>query len=223
MHTGKGQVNELLLQGGLRYARISCPASLIPSTGQYLLASAGSDAILPVPVYYTESAPDGFIAAPAPDDWMPGMDVALRGPLGRGFEIPGSASKVCLAAIDDMPFRLCGLMLAALNRGAAVALVTDSAMGNLPDEVEVHPLGALGDILLWADYAAIDVSRERLPDLLESLREQNQLSAWREAEVLVHIPIPCGGVGECGVCAVRTKSGWRMACKDGPVFALGEL
>ena len=32
-----------------------------------------------------------------------------------------------------------------------------------------------------------------------------------------------GGQGECGVCAVRTRSGWSLACKDGPVYDLAEL
>ena len=31
------------------------------------------------------------------------------------------------------------------------------------------------------------------------------------------------GVGACLGCAVRTKSGYKRVCKDGPVFALGEI
>jgi NAD(P)H-flavin reductase len=40
---------------------------------------------------------------------------------------------------------------------------------------------------------------------------------------LVVAPMPCGGLAECGVCAVTTRRGWKLACKDGPVFDLGEL
>jgi dihydroorotate dehydrogenase electron transfer subunit len=228
MHIGKGQIVELILQDGQRAARISCPANLTPSVGQYLLASDASDAILslskgsplPVPVYYTDSAPQGFIAAPIPNFWMPGMEISLRGPLGNGFVLPVSARKVALIAFDDSPSRLRGLIQPALGQGAAVVFVNDSRMENLPDEVEIQPLSAMSEIIEWADYAAFDVTRENLPRLMEMLGEQKQVSALSEAEILIRTPVPCGGVAECGVCAVTTKSGWKMACKDGPVFKL---
>jgi len=224
----KGQVVELILQDGLRHARISCPVTLTPSPGQYLLASDASYTILslskgsplPVPVYYTDSAPQGFIAAPAPDSWNPGQEIYLRGPLGRGFTLPASARKIALVAFDESPSRLRGLIQPALSQGAAVVLVTDSVAENLPDDVEVQPLSALTEILEWADYIAFDVARENLPGLMERLGKQNHSSALRDAQVLIRTPVPCGGVAECGVCAVTTKSGWKMACKEGPVFEL---
>jgi len=65
---------------------------------------------------------------------------------------------------------------------------------------------------------AFDVARENLPELGKRLGSLNQMSAYREAQVLIRTPVPCGGVAECGVCAVTVKSNWKMACKDGPVF-----
>lgn len=231
MYTGTGQVVELILQDGGRAARISCPANLTPFAGQYLLASDASTAPLAVPLFYTDSAPEGggvapwrhFIAAPAPDSWKPGDTVFLRGPLGRGFELPLSARKVALVAFDDSPVCLRGLIRPALRQGAAVTLMADSSSENFPDEVEVQPLSALTEIIEWADYVAFDVGRENLPALRDRLGTQNQLSALSEAEILIRTPIVCGGVAECGVCAVTTKSGWKMACKDGPVFRLTEI
>jgi len=90
MHTGKGQVLELILESGLRHAQISCPADMVPSPGQYLLAGIASPSDpLPVPLFSTESKPGGFIAsAPIPDFWTPGTIITLRGPLGRGFDLP---------------------------------------------------------------------------------------------------------------------------------------
>src|ERR671931_1764610 len=99
MHTGKGQVLELLLEDGRRQVRISCPSNLIPAPGQYLLAGDGSMAPLPVPFFHTDSAPQGFIAMGSiPDFWTPGAELQLRGPLGRGFSLPLSARKVGLVA-----------------------------------------------------------------------------------------------------------------------------
>jgi len=232
MHTGKGQILETLLEDGQRFARIACPASLIPSAGQYLLASDASDSPLPVPLYYTDSAPEGFLAAPPiPHSWMPGTSLSLRGPLGRGFLIPAAARKIALIVFDDAPLRLRGLIRPALKQGAAVVLVADFKVDNLSDEVEVQPLSVLLDVMTWADYAAFDVARGNLFGLREQLGMLKQarpefdrrVPASYEAQVLIRAAMPCGGVAECGVCAVSLKSGWQMSCKDGPVFDLREI
>jgi len=220
MHTGKGQVLELILEDGIRLVRISCPSNLIPSPGQYLLAGDGSDAPLPVPLFHTDSAPRGFIAAGLiPSSWNPGTELYLRGPLGQGFNLPLSARKVGLVAFDVSPTRLRGLIQPALRQDAAVVLICNSGTDHLPDEVEVQPMSALQGIVEWADYLAIDVEREKLHQLKEGLGKLNQV----EAQVLIHTPIPCGGVAECGVCAVTVKPSWRLACKEGPVFTWREV
>jgi len=224
MHTGKGQVLETILEDGQRLARISCPANLIPSAGQYLLASDTSDSPLPVPLYYTDSALEGFLAAaPIPESWIPGTVISLRGPLGRGFAVPVFARKIALVAFDDSPLRLRGLIRPALKQGAAVVLVSDFHVDNLSDEVEAQPLSALQDVMAWADYAAFDVARVNLFELRERLRVLKQAQAASEAQVLIRTAVPCGGVADCGVCGVSLKSGWQLACKDGPVFDLREI
>jgi dihydroorotate dehydrogenase electron transfer subunit len=219
MQTGKGQLVELILQDGRRSARLSCPANLISSPGQYLLAGDDSASLLPVPLFYTDSAPSGFIAAPPlPDSWNPGHQLRLRGPLGRGFALPASSRRVALVASDDTPAYLRGLIRPALKQNAAVVLVCDSASDSLPADVEVQPSSALSEVCQWADYIALDVARENLPGLRQAMGKFNQVSALKEAQVLLRTSMPCGGVAECGVCAVALKSNWRMACKDGPVF-----
>ena len=223
MHTGKGQVVELLLQNGLRYARISCPSRLIPSPGQYLLSGiASSSDPLPVPLFSTESTLESFIAA-VPDSWLPGQEIHLRGPLGRGFTLSAASYKVALIAFDDSPSRLRALISPALKQKAAVVLVCGTDDDSLPDEVEVQPLSALEDVLAWADYAAFHILRENLPGLMTRLGGAGQTSVKCEAQVLVETPVPCGGIADCGVCAVMTKSNWKMACKDGPVFDLNDF
>src|SRR5512141_836489 len=117
MQNGKGQVLELILQDGCRQVRVACASGLIPAPGQYLLASDGSDAPLPVPLFHTDSAPNGFVAAAsAPDAWHPGTELTLRGPLGHGFTLPLAARKVGLVAFDNTPARLMGLIRPALKQ-----------------------------------------------------------------------------------------------------------
>ena len=218
MHTGTEQILELILQDGNRYVRVSCPANLIPAPGQYLLASDGSDSTLPLPLYRTDSAFQGFVAAaPVSAAWNPGLILHLRGPLGRGFSLPLAARRVGLVALDDSPVRLRGLVRPALNQEAAIVLVGGSASDGLPDEVEVQPLSALPDILKWADYLAFDVARENLLPLQERIGRQPLSAIWG-AQVLVGTPVPCGGIADCGVCAITLNSEWKLGCKDGPVF-----
>ena len=220
MSMGRGQVRELILEEGQCYVRLSCPANLIPNPGQYVLASDGSDSPLPVPLFYTDSGPQGFIAAaPSTASWEPGHELHLRGPLGRGFSLPVGALRVGLVAFDNTPARLRGLVGHALKQHAAVVLVGDTSADTLPDEVEVQPLSALSDILEWTEYAAIDVGRENLRQLMERLRK------WKPwaAQILIRTPVPCGGTAECGVCAVTLKDEWKLGCKEGPVFYWREL
>lgn len=219
MYRGNGRITELILTDGCRYARLACPENLIPAPGQYLLASDGSNAVLPVPIFYTDSVPGGFIST-APDQWTPGQMLHLRGPLGHGFTLPTWARKVGLVAFDNSPASLRGLIQPALKQEASVVLVSNWSGDDISDEVEVHPLTALEEILRWADYFAIDVERENLRQLIERLEQQNRLL---KGQVLVRAPMPCGGMADCGVCAVVTKSGWQMACKDGPVFDIRDF
>ena len=223
MHAGKGQVVELILRGGLRHAHISCRSNLVPAPGQYLLASDGSRSPLPDPVFYTDLAPSGFLASPVPESWMPGLEIHLRGPLGRGFVMPSAARKVALVPFAGSSTRLRPLIPPALNQGAAVVWVTDMTVDDLPDEVEVHPFSALEEISAWADWTAFDVDRVGLAGLRDGHEKNHLLLARSEAQVLIQTPLPCGGIAECGACAVLVKSGWKLACKDGPVFRGDEI
>jgi hypothetical protein len=111
----------------------------------------------------------------------------------------------------------------ALEGGAAVVLVAETIPWGFPTEVEVQPLSAAAEAAAWADYLAIDIERDYLPESLELLGGQTRKSGPSVAQVLVSTDMPCGGLAECGVCAVRTRKGWKLVCKDGPVFELSEL
>ncbi len=220
MHTGTGEITEIYLDGS---ARMDCPPKLIPSPGQYLLAHAsGSASPLPVSVFFYDSAPKGFrFAPPLPSFWTIGTRLNLRGPLGRGFSIPPNARKLALIGLDDYyPSRLHGLIPLALKQQAEVVMVCDSATNDLPEVVEVQPLRALEEICKWADFIAVDIVRENLIQMKKLFEKLNQLSAVREAQVLIRASMPCGGLAECGVCAVSSRHphDWKMICKDGPVF-----
>jgi hypothetical protein len=225
MKQGTGQLTELTLENGLTGGRLLCPQSLIPFPGQYLLAHEPvSDSPLPAPVFSAGSFPGGFLVAPPlPPTWRPGTSLSLRGPLGRGFSMPASARCIALVALGDTAARLKPLLAVALEQSALVALVSDLDFPDLPPEVEVQPVSALRNVAQWADYMALDLYRESLPGLREMLGLGEEAGVKMEAQALVLTPMPCGGIAECGVCAVTARRGWKLACKDGPVFDLTEL
>jgi NAD(P)H-flavin reductase len=222
MKNGQGQLSEIYLDSR---ARILCPPGLVPAPGQYVLAHAdSSDDPLAVPIFFSDSAPNGFRCAPSlPLAWRPGMQLNLRGPLGHGFSIPAFARKVALIEFAESPARLYGLISIALKQDAEVVLTCDTVMDDIPEAVEVQPLQALVDIYQWADYAALDVARENLHQIGEMLGKTEQAKSPREAQVLVRAPMPCGAIAECGVCALTIRREWKMICKDGPVFEMSSI
>ena len=205
--------------------RIACPPGLVPAPGQYLLAcDPASDSPLAVPIFSAGLTLDGFLAAsPLPRAWPPGLTLSLRGPLGHGFHLPAAARKVALLALEERPASLLSLLAPALAQNASVALVCDTPPDDLPADVEVQPLAALPEVYAWADFLAAHAARESLPTLRTMLGAGEQFKVTREAQVLVDTPIPCGGLAECGVCAVKVKGGFKLVCKDGPVFPLFTL
>lgn len=200
-------------------ARIACPRKMIPATGQYLLAyNSASDDPLTIPVFSAGDFSEGFLAAsPLPRTWSPGVTLSLRGPLGRGFALPVNARRIALAALDVTPAYLLGLIPKAQAQGAGIVLVCDDPPDDLPSDVEIRPLAALEEINQWADYLALAATREEWG---ERIRNSDQLIVTGEAQVLIVTPMPCGGLGQCGVCSVDVKRGEGLACEDGPVFNL---
>lgn len=245
----KGVLVELYLENGLTGGRLRCPQSMVPRPGQYLLAhDPESEALLPVPVFSAGVVPEGFLLAPPiPETWRPGVTLSLRGPLGRGFSRHESARWIALVALGETAARLKPLLEMGVGQGASVVLVSDLGLPDLLPEVEVQPVAVLPDVQKWADYMALDLPRESIPGLREMLglgelvghptrgsvlplvseqggpRKRGERRQAGEAQALVLTPMPCGALADCGVCAVNLQGGWKMACKEGPVFDLIQL
>jgi hypothetical protein len=223
MKSFQGRVSQIQLWGGRQVVRIACSPKMIPAPGKYTLAWAEGDADAPLamPLFAARIDPDGFLAAPgAPKTWNPGRRLHLRGQLGRGFSLPITSRRLALAALDGEVARLLPLIQASLERQAAVALFVDGYVPQLPAAVEVAPLSGLRDALTWADFIAVDLARQKLPQLVDILG-RGPLPCPGQALVLAEMP--CGGIAECGACSLKTRRGWKLVCKDGPVFDLADL
>jgi dihydroorotate dehydrogenase electron transfer subunit len=221
-----GEIVEVWLEGDMVAGQIRCPETMLPLPGQYLIANGTSwdEAALPFTLFPAGSASGGFLTAPGlPPSWQPGTRLNLRGPLGRGFQLPAQARRVTLAALGESPSRLLPLARQAILQGAEVSLFSVQPPYNWPLDVEINPPGSLPDGMHWADYMALDLTADDLRQLREKLALPLHSRAVCPAQALIVTPMPCAGVGECGVCAVRMRRGWGLACKDGPVFDLNQL
>jgi len=221
MKQWQGIVREIRLGPSGRSAWIECPAQAQPAPGQYLLALNVEDAAAPLagPVFPAAFAQGRFLAAaPVPLTWEPGTNLSLHGPLGRGFNIPKSISRLVMAAFGDTLDRLAVLLPQVLRRNCSVAICAGCELPSLPPEVEIYPLDSLGEVIPWASYALVDIPRPAL----ERLKELSNLP-FPPGQVLVETAMPCGGLGDCGACAVQGRRGPMLVCRDGPVFLLDEL
>ncbi len=224
MHAYQARIGELRLDpAGQIQARLDYPTAALPAPGQYLLAYDPQDAsaALATPLFAAELLADGFwAAAPLPPAWQPGLVLALRGPLGKGFALPGEVRRLALAALGGSAARLLPLAQQALRQDLSVALFTAAALPRLPSSIEINPLGMLPEAIAWADFLAVDLSVEQVESLAGVLGLQGGLPPACPGQVLVSAAMPCGGSGGCGACAIPVRRGWKLACQDGPVFDL---
>lgn len=211
-------------------AVIACPQERIPAAGQYLQAHdpVDKEAALPLsifpaspPLKSREGNAQFITASPVPDTWQPGNKLILRGPLGRGFELPDRAKRVALIAMATNAERLLPLAFQAVEKGSEAALFCDRAPLDAPARVEINPLEDATDAFAWADYAAIDVQKKDLA-AVRAFLGLGQMPGI-PAQALVQTQMPCGGLAGCGICWVKAAKGYKLACSDGPVFDLAEI
>lgn len=203
---------------------VMCPPGLRSQAGQYLLAQpVGQAGAAPVALFLAGEDLAGLEAVEIPRGWSVGDDLHLRGPLGKGFSPPQSAKRWLLVAPFGHLRRLLPLVSLALARGADLAVHSASFPADLPLSAEVIPAGQLAETLAWADYLAADLTGGDLRSLRARLGIPESAPFPCPSQALVDRAMPCGGLADCGACAVYTRAGWQLACHDGPVFDLNVL
>ena len=160
----------------------------------------------------------------------------IMGPLGHGWEVRSSARNLLLIGDGALLPSLTLLAQTAIEQELAVTLLCYFASDAevyppalLSPEIEYHvttpengtkPLVELvGDYLAWADtvYCAVPLeTAQTLYQRYERLRHKHI------ARCLVTRPFACAN-GVCLTCAIDTHTGPKLVCRDGPVFALGEV
>jgi hypothetical protein len=223
MRTIPGKIAEVKLHLGEASALISCPANVVPAAGQYVLA-VDQRMIQAVPLFLAEAWEGGFLAAPpSPESWQPGTQLSLFGPLGSGFQLPGDIQRLALVGLGATTARLLTLATSSQSDRLNITLFSDAPLSRLSPVLEAFPLHELPEAISWADFIAIDAPLGELVQLEQLFGNSfSSLSSLR-GQVFVQTSMPCCGLGQCGVCALKVGRSWKLTCEDGPVFDLQDV
>lgn len=161
------------------------------------------------------------------------------GPLGRCFSVEETSQHLLLVAGGIGVAPLVWLANDAVARQKAVVLIVGGRTSEqvfppsmLPPEVEIVVMtedGSLGrrglatdafaEHLEWCDQAFACGPNAMFRSMAEVLR---RCRARRPVQVLLEETMGCG-TGICYGCAVETRKGMRLVCKDGPRFELRDV
>ena len=161
------------------------------------------------------------------------------GPLGRGYDVSRTTQQLLLVAGGVGVAPLVWLADEAVEEGKSVVLVlggrTEAQLfptSLLPREVEVVTMtedGSSGrrglateafvEHLEWCDQAFACGPNAMFESMANARRRSN---VERPVQVLLEEGMGCG-TGICYGCAVKTRRGMRLVCKDGPQFELMEV
>ena len=177
-----------------------------------------------------------------------GDTVELFGPLGNGFSVHPASHKLLLVAGGIGIAPLYFLAQQALNHGHKVKLLRGASgefkpsgepnptqhypEGLLPRGIELETITSSSDgqtgmvlelltpeVVDWADqiFACGPMAMYR-----HIAAQSEQLLRGKPIQVSLEVRMGCG-LGVCYGCTVKTKSGQKQVCRDGPVFDLDDI
>jgi dihydroorotate dehydrogenase electron transfer subunit len=165
--------------------------------------------------------------------------VTVFGPLGRGYDLKPDAQNVLLVAGGLGVAAVVALADEAVAAGKSVTLLQGARRAGLlfPHEMlptDVEAISATDDGSLGHKGVVTDLLAEHLPwadqvfacgptPMFAAMAEVVKGARSRKAvQALLEERMGCG-TGVCYGCAVFTRKGVRLVCKDGPRFELREV
>ena len=168
-----------------------------------------------------------------------GDNIDLLGPLGNGYSIHPASHNLLLVAGGIGIAPLCFLAQAAINQSRSVRLLLGASTATqlyprrfLPGDIELviatedgtdgrkgMVTDFLPDFVGWADQVFACG-----PTLMyhTMVAQKQQLPKTKPVQISLEVRMGCGR-GVCYGCTVKTKSGLKQVCKDGPVFDLEDI
>ncbi len=221
-----------------------------PESGQFVMVHCGDDGLDPMfarafsyhriegdrfaLLYSVIGKGTAWLAERKPSD-----AVRMYGPLGRGYRLPETSGNLLLigggvgvAPLVDLAERAVAgghQVVAMMGARTAAGLLAPSAWPREVEYVVVTEDGSagpkgfvtahLGKYQEWASKIYACGPTAMFVSLAEALRRNGRR---QRPEILMEERMPCGW-GMCYGCAVFTKRGVKLCCKDGPRFNLFDV
>ena len=164
-----------------------------------------------------------------------GDTIDVLGPLGRGFDVRADDLLLVAGGIGIAP--LVALADGALAAGARVTLILGAATKDelyptelLPSQIDLHLAtedGSAGEKAMATDLLAGLAGRfDQVfacgpPAMYQAMSGHNSLKG-KSVQVSLETRMGCG-FGVCLGCAIETRHGMKLVCRDGPVFELEDI
>ena len=230
---------------GLRCPEIAREAK----PGQFVMVHCGEDCVLPRPfsIHQVNNESIALFFAVWEDGkgtkWLSRRytddTVELFGPLGNGFSINPASRNLLLVAGGIGVAPLGFLTREAVKQGYSVKLLMGAAAASqlyprhfLPPELELVAAtedgtsgekGMITDILPdFIDWADQIFACGPMPMYRNMADNHHRLLKDKPVQISLEMRMGCG-LGVCYSCTVKTKTGLKQVCKDGPVFGLGDI
>ncbi len=240
---------EVWLHGHLKYSGtwlmwLKCPeVASEAKPGQFVMAGCGEECLLPRPfsIHWVNDKGIALFYAVLADGkgtkWLSqrqaGDTVELFGPLGNGFSIDPAAKNMLLVAGGIGIAPLYFLAQEALKKKYSVTLLYGTADSKrystspqikLVRATEDGTIGYKGKVTdLLPQY--IDVADQVFacgpPPMYRTMAKMPELKD-KPVQISLEVRMACG-LGVCYGCSIRTKTGLKQVCKDGPVFDLNDI
>ncbi len=216
--------------------------------GQFVMVRCGNDTLLrrPLSIHQLDGETNLallFTVVGKGTYWLSqrkaGDNLDLLGPLGNGYAIHQTSRNLLLVAGGVGIAPLCFLVQRAVSQGHSVRLLLGASTASqlypghlLPPEAELVTTtedgtagkkGMITDLLPdftgWADQVFVcgPVSMYRAMAI-----QYQQLLKTKPAQISLEMRMGCGR-GICYSCTLKTKSGLKQVCQDGPIFNLEDI
>jgi len=212
--------------------------------GQFVMVNCGEECTLPRPFSIHQANDESNIALfyavlenGRGTRWLTQRKtsdcIGLLGALGNGFSIHPSSKNLLLVAGGNGIAPLYFLAQEALKKKCSVTLLYGTAdKKRYPISPQINLVSATEDGTVGHKCKVTDLLPEYIDRAdqifacgpLPMYKTMAQMPELKDKSVQVSLEVMMGcGFGVCYGCTVKTKSGLKQSCKDGPVFDLDDI
>ncbi len=218
--------------------------------GQYVMVRCGEECVLPRPfsIHQVNDKGDMALFFAVWEDgkgtkWLSqqqkGDVVELFGPLGNGYSIHPTSHNLLLVAGGIGIAPLCFVAEQALNQGYSVTLLSGASTADqlCPEHLLPHKAklitatedGTAGEKGMITDLLPDFIGQADqifvcgpMPMYRDMATKYRAFLKDKSVQISLEVRMGCG-LGVCYGCTVKTKSGLKQVCRDGPVFELEDI